>query len=172
MRVLNLLRKVSLPFSGFEMTHDLHVFADGSCLKGGSGGWAFMAVHGNAILHRQSGGTKNTTNQFMELSAARHSLCWLADFLDDHKEFDHVILFSDSKYVINGVTEWSKTWIENGFKTARGNPVEHTDQWKSLLYHNHPSYEWRWIKGHSGNTFHDQVDQLARSEAMNVQKNR
>lgn len=141
-------------------------YVDGSCLPGKYGGWAWALVRDDKIIAEQSGAQMDTTNQYMELSAAHHALSYMWDHRDD---ITHPVCFvSDSKYVINGIQTWSQTWIHNGFRTSRGKPVEHTELWKSVLYHNHPSIQWTWLKGHSGHFIHDHVDQLAHSQATRL----
>ena len=147
------------------MNEPFYVYTDGSCLKHSYGGWAWSLIHRGIRLHRASGSQMNTTNQCMELTAAHHALCFATDHFTPES---HYIFMSDSKYVINGITEWSQNWIKNGFRTARGSPVEHADLWRSVLFYHKPDFKWQWIKGHSGNAFHDEVDKAARSEAQKL----
>ena len=132
---------------------------DGSCLNNpGPGGWA-------AILQWQdneralSGGVPDTTNNRMELRAAIEGLKALTRPMS-------VELYTDSKYVMNGVTDWMPRWKRNGWQTAAKKPVANQDLWQELDAaigaHN---ISWHWVKGHSGDPLNERCDDLARAAA-------
>ena len=131
------------------------VYTDGSCLKNpnGPGGWAFIVIELDRIWE-VSGGDKSTTNNRMELEAAIQTL----EFLSSRDE--DIIIYTDSKYVINGITIWIHNWIRKDWKK-----VKNVDLWKRLYVLNDKRVEWKWVKGHSGDKYNDRADELAKMEA-------
>lgn len=132
---------------------------DGSCLNNpGPGGWA-------AILQWQdnerelSGGVPDTTNNRMELRAAIEGLKALTRPMS-------VELYTDSKYVMNGVTDWMPRWKRNGWQTAAKKPVANQDLWQELdAAIGAHDINWHWVKGHSGEPLNERCDDLARAAA-------
>lgn len=132
---------------------------DGSCLNNpGPGGWA-------AILQWQdneralSGGVPDTTNNRMELRAAIEGLKALTRPMS-------VELYTDSKYVMNGVTDWMPRWKRNGWQTAAKKPVANQDLWQELdAAIGAHDISWHWVKGHSGDPLNERCDDLARAAA-------
>ena len=102
-----------------------------------------------------SGGEKNTTNNRMELMAAIKAL-------DSVKEMCEIDLYTDSKYVKQGITEWIIKWKVNGFKNSKKKPVVNADLWVQLddLTSKH-KINWFWVKGHAGHEFNERADLLA-----------
>lgn len=131
------------------------IFTDGACRGNpGPGGWGALLIHGDK-KKELNGGEILTTNNRMELLAAIKGLEAL------HKPCN-VILTSDSKYVLQGITEWMKDWKKRGWKTASKAPVKNQDLWQKLDELNQiHSIEWQWVKGHSGHAENERVDQLA-----------
>ena len=127
------------------------VYTDGSCLKNpnGPGGWAFIVIELDRIWE-VSGGDKSTTNNRMELEAAIQTL----EFLSSRDE--DIIIYTDSKYVINGITMWIHNWIRKDWKK-----VKNVDLWKRLYILNDKRVEWKWVKGHSGHQGNEMADHLA-----------
>ena len=132
------------------------IYTDGACSGNpGPGGWGALLIHGKTEKEI-SGGEANTTNNRMELMAAIRALKIL-------KEPCNVTLYSDSKYVIQGITEWVEGWEKRGWKTADKKPVKNVDLWQALVAACEPhDIQWQWVKGHSGHAFNDRVDELAR----------
>lgn len=135
---------------------------DGSCLNNpGPGGWA-------AILQWQdnerelSGAVPDTTNNRMELQAAIEGLKALTRPVT-------VELYTDSKYVMNGVTDWMPRWKKNGWQTAAKKPVANKDLWQELdaAIGGH-TINWHWVKGHSGEALNERCDDLARAAAESL----
>ena len=95
----------------------------------------------------------------MELTAAIKSL---QNISNAHR----VILHTDSKYLINGAKDWLEKWKLNNWKSSSNQKVKNIDLWKQLddLLQSH-NVDWTWIKGHSGNKFNEEVDEMARNEA-------
>ena len=130
------------------------VYTDGSCLKIQWSGWMGFLVLGLDNKWEVSGGNPSTTNNRMELEAVIQTL----EFLSNTTDIIHI--YTDSKYVINGITEWIYNWIRKEWKN-----VKNSDLWKKLYKLNHNKVEWKWVKGHSGNIYNDRVDKLAKIEA-------
>ena len=105
-----------------------------------------------------SGGEKLTTNNRMEITATIKSL----ETIEKNVE---VILYTDSKYVINGITNWIKSWKKNNWVSSNKKAVKNIDLWKDLdsLVQN-KTISWKWVKGHSGNEMNEKVDEIARNE--------
>lgn len=145
------------------MTADLplvQIFTDGAC-KGnpGPGGWGVLLRMGETEKEL-SGGETLTTNNRMELTAAIRGLQAL-------KRPCRVMLTTDSRYVMDGLTKWIHGWRRNGWKTADKKPVKNADLWQELLDAAAPHrVEWKWVKGHAGHDENERVDQLASAQAL------
>ena len=100
-----------------------------------------------------------TTNNRMELLAVIKAL----ESINHHLE---ITIYTDSKYVINGITSWIKKWKTNDWKNSSKTPVKNIDLWKILdISSQKKKIKWEWVKGHSGNTYNDKVDEIARNQA-------
>jgi ribonuclease HI len=133
---------------------------DGAC-KGnpGPGGWGVVIRSGSAEKEL-SGGDPLTTNNRMELTAAIKGLEALTRPCA-------VILSTDSRYVMDGLTKWIAGWQRNGWKTAARQPVKNADLWQELLAAAAPHrIDWRWVKGHAGHPENERADQLASGAAL------
>ena len=132
------------------------IHTDGAC-KGnpGPGGWGALLQTGGGHEKELWGGEANTTNNRMELMAAIMALEAL-------KRPCKVELHTDSKYVMQGITEWMRGWKARGWLTADKKPVKNADLWQRLdaarLRHD---VKWRWVKGHAGHELNERADQLA-----------
>lgn len=137
----------------------VEIFTDGAC-KGnpGPGGWGAllrMGKHEKEI----SGSEANTTNNRMEMMAVIRALNSLTRPCA-------VELYSDSKYVIDGITKWVHGWQKKGWVNASKKPVRNADLWHDLIEAAAPhAINWHWVKGHSGHSENDRVDQLASTAA-------
>jgi len=134
----------------------IELFTDGACSGNpGPGGWGVLIRWGN---HEKTlcGGEKETTNNRMELMAAIQALESLTRGVN-------ATLFTDSKYVKDGITQWIVNWKRNGWKTAAKKPVKNVDLWKRLdgALERH-TVEWQWVKGHAGHVENERADELAR----------
>ena len=136
----------------------VEIFTDGACRGNpGPGGWGVLIrLTGDRATEKSlCGGAKNTTNNKMELQAAIEGLKALKEPCD-------VTLFTDSKYVLQGVTEWLAGWKAKGWKTAAKKPVKNIEYWQALDQQiARHSINWQWVKGHSGHRENDIADQLA-----------
>lgn len=137
------------------MTRTVEIYTDGACRGNpGAGGWGVVLIAGS---HRRTlhGGEAETTNNRMELTAAIEALNAL-------KNKQKVVLYTDSRYVMHGITEWMPNWKRRGWKTAARKPVKNRDLWQVLdeAIKRH-DIEWKWVKGHDGNAGNEEADALA-----------
>jgi len=139
------------------MTKDaVTIHTDGACSGNpGPGGWGAILQAGKTVkeLH---GGAPATTNNRMELQAAIAALSAL-------KRPCTVDLYTDSKYVKDGITQWIHGWKARGWKTAARQPVKNVDLWmlldEAVARH---TVRWHWVKGHAGHPENERADELAR----------
>ncbi len=138
------------------MADSVEIFTDGACSGNpGPGGWGVVMRwrgHEKELL----GGEKETTNNRMELMAAIMGI----EALEPDSPAD---IYTDSKYVKDGITKWIVKWKENGWKTAVKKPVKNEDLWRrldaSLMGHD---VDWHWIEAHTGHPENERADALAR----------
>ena len=136
------------------------IYTDGSCIKNrGPGGYSAVVLRGSD-RRELSAGFAYTTNNRMELMACIAALKSLP-------ASSSVVLYSDSSYVINGITKhWAVGWRSRGWKKYNGDPVENPDLWEQLLdccaMH---KVVFHWVRGHSGITENERCDQLSSSAA-------
>lgn len=133
----------------------VEIYTDGACRGNpGPGGWGVW-LKNDEYEKELFGGEKETTNNRMELMAAIQSLEIL-------NQSCSIKLYSDSKYVLQGITEWMDNWKKRGWKTAANKPVKNEDLWRRLdtVMQRH-DVDWTWVKGHSGNIGNEKADQLA-----------
>ena len=138
----------------------IKIYTDGSCIGNpGNGGWAAILLINEKKI-KIKGYKKNTTNNQMELTAPIKALKKIPIG-------EKIEIYTDSKYVKIGITEWVTKWKKNNWKTSSKKKVKNIDLWKELDNLNEKYHiKWCWIKGHSGNILNDEVDQLAREVAM------
>ncbi|MBL7480955.1 ribonuclease HI [Legionella bononiensis] len=133
----------------------VEIYTDGAC-KGnpGPGGWGVLLRY-QGVERTLHGGEAHTTNNRMELMAAIKGL-------ESLKRPCEVDLYTDSKYVQQGMKEWLASWKKNGWRNSKKEPVKNADLWMSLdqLASTH-KVTWHWVKGHSGHLENDLVDALA-----------
>ena len=137
----------------------IKIYTDGSCLGNpGNGGWAAIIFIGKKKISLK-GSKKNTTNNQMELLAPIKALKKMP--IDEKIE-----IFTDSKYLKLGITEWIFKWKKNGWKTSNKKKVKNLELWKELdnLVDKY-QIKWSWVKAHSGNKNNEEVDLLARNAA-------
>jgi ribonuclease HI len=131
------------------------IYTDGACRGNpGRGGWGCILSYKGKVKELY-GGDKDTTNNRMELMAAIQALEALTKPCT-------VWLYSDSSYVLKGITEWLPNWKKRGWKTAAKQPVKNVDLWQRLdAAIGQHTVEWQWVKGHSGDKGNDRADALA-----------
>ena len=139
----------------------IKVYTDGSCLENpGNGGWAAIIID-DGKKTQIKGSKKNTTNNQMELMAPIEALKKIP-------KDSEVQIFTDSKYVKSGITEWIHNWKKNGWKTANKQKVKNKELWEELdLLANQFEIVWNWVKAHSTDELNNEVDLIAR-EAANL----
>ncbi len=137
----------------------IKIYTDGSCMSNpGNGGWAAI-INTNGKIKKISGNEKNTTNNRMELMAPINAL-------KNINSKDPIEIFTDSKYVKNGITEWINTWVLNNWKTSKKEDVKNKDLWLELHKLNQSlSVKWNWVKAHAGDPLNEEVDMLAKKAA-------
>ena len=137
------------------MSGEVEIYTDGAC-KGnpGIGGWGVLLMHGGRT-RELSGGEAHTTNNRMELTAVIRALEAL-------KRPCRVKLYTDSKYVQQGIGVWIHDWKKRGWKTAAKQPVKNADLWRQLDELAQPhEIEWIWVRGHDGHDGNERADELA-----------
>jgi ribonuclease HI len=137
------------------MNNKVSIYTDGAC-KGnpGPGGWGvFFKYNGHEKV--LFGGERATTNNRMELMAAIQAL-------ENLHSCCHIQLYTDSKYVLQGITEWMNNWKKRGWKTSANQAVKNEDLWRRLdtAIQRH-KVEWIWVKGHAGDPGNERADELA-----------
>ena len=139
----------------------IKIYTDGSCLENpGNGGWAAIIIDDEKKMQIK-GSKKNTTNNQMELLAPIQALKKVP-------KGSKIEIFTDSKYVKLGITEWIHSWKKNGWKTANKQPVKNKELWTELdLLTNEFEIKWSCVKAHSTDQLNNEVDLIAR-EAANL----
>lgn len=139
---------------------EVEIFTDGACSGNpGPGGWGVILRYKDNEKEL-SGGAAETTNNRMELTAVIEALKAL-------RRECAVIIYTDSRYVMDGVQEWLPNWKRNNWRTSnKKSPVKNMDLWQQLdsLLTQHKT-SWRWVKGHNGHPENERVDKLARDFA-------
>jgi len=137
-------------------TNNVIIYTDGACSGNpGKGGWGAILFYKGAEKEIY-GGDKDTTNNRMELTA-------IIKALETLKKQCKIEIYTDSKYVKDGITGWIFNWKKNNWKTANKKPVKNQELWQKLdeLVQKY-DIEWNWVKGHSGDINNDRADALAR----------
>jgi ribonuclease HI len=141
------------------------VFTDGAA-KGnpGPGGWGVIVVTPDQRVTELGGGSPHTTNNRMELSGA------IAALQHVERQAGPVAIYSDSTYVIQGITQWVWGWRKRGWKTAQGGDVLNRDLWEGLSSlvgtRARGEVDWRWVRGHVGTPGNERADQISVAFAL------
>ena len=134
----------------------IKIYTDGACSGNpGPGGWGAVIFDESEKQLNISGKVKDTTNNRMELTAPIMAL-------EKIKTDSEVVIFTDSTYVKNGITDWIKKWEKNNWKNANKKPVKNKDLWiklNNLCQKN--KIVWKWVKGHTNNKYNNIADELA-----------
>ncbi|MCD4784522.1 MAG: ribonuclease HI [Candidatus Eremiobacteraeota bacterium] len=135
----------------------IEIYTDGACQGNpGPGGWGALIIRDDK--YREIGGySENTTNNIMEMMAAINALKFTEKFVEP------ITIYTDSKYVKNGITTWIHNWKRKGWRRSNGGEVKNLKLWKALDYYNSPRVTWKWVKGHSDNVYNNHVDRIARA---------
>ncbi len=134
------------------------IFTDGSSRGNpGPGGWGAIIANESDVIEL-GGGEKHTTNNRMELTACIKAL----EEIKKEKFQDEIQIFSDSSYVVKGITEWIFNWQRKGWKTANKKPVENKDLWESLFEVTKDlNIKWKLVPGHAGVHANERCDEIA-----------
>ena len=137
----------------------IKIYTDGSCLTNpGNGGWAAIIIK-EGENKEISGSEKDTTNNRMELLAPINALKTM-------NQNEQIEIYTDSKYVKLGITEWINKWVVNNWKTSKKEDVKNKDLWIELYNLNKSlDVKWNWVKAHAGNKINEKVDLLAKKAA-------
>ncbi len=136
----------------------LIIYTDGACSGNpGPGGWGAMLTH-KGRTKEIYGGEADTTNNRMEMMAA------IEAFRSVKSSYvGTIIIYTDSKYLMDGMTKWLEGWKARGWKKSDKKPVLNEDLWKQLdMLAQKLDIDWRWVKGHSGDPGNERADELAR----------
>ena len=139
-----------------------NIYTDGSCIGNpGPGGWSFIIKYGSGITEEFSGSENKTTNNRMELTAAIEAIKYF-------KKKMIINIYTDSKYLKDGITIWIKKWKLNNWKTSNKKNVKNSDLWKLLdeKIKDH-QIDWIWVKGHDKNILNEKADLLAKKAIKN-----
>ena len=135
----------------------IKIYTDGACTGNpGPGGWGaiIMGIEGKVEIH---GGDRDTTNNRMEMTAVIEALKNINQQSDCH-----LTVFTDSTYVLKGMTEWIAGWKKNNWISSTKKPVKNKDLWLILdLLVSKYDIDWVWVKGHSGHPENERADSLA-----------
>jgi ribonuclease HI len=135
---------------------NVEIFSDGACSGNpGPGGWGTI-LRFKTVEKELSGYEPETTNNRMELTAVVEGLRAL-------KQSCRVTIYTDSRYLKDGITSWIKKWKRNGWMTSQKEPVKNKDLWVAMdeAAQRH-EIDWQWVKGHAGHPENERCDQLAR----------
>lgn len=137
------------------MKKHVQIYTDGACSGNpGPGGWGAILVHGDTEKEI-AGGEAATTNNRMEMTAAIRAL-------DTLKTSCRIDIYTDSQYVMKGLTEWLPGWKKRGWKTADKKPVKNADLWQELeAAAARHDIKWHWVRGHDGHVMNERADELA-----------
>lgn len=152
----------------------IRIYTDGACSDNpGPGGWAAVFTK-EEELSELSGYEVNTTNNRMELMAVVKSLRQL---IKEHVKENEYELYSDSAYVVNTINNnWIEKWALNGWRTTRGEDIKNKDLWLKYLKFigkiksKNIKLKVLKVKAHSGDTFNEYVDRLAKDEVIKAKK--
>lgn len=146
-----------------KIENKVEIYADGACSQdagNGIGGWGALIIEYQSLVilgveREIYGGDSSTTNNKMEMTACIKAL-------ESLSERSIVTLYTDSKYIVNGITMWIRGWKKSGWITQNGEPVKNRELWEILddLCKKH-RVNWKWVRGHSGNRGNEIADGLA-----------
>lgn len=152
-----------LPKEGLE-EGNIFLFTDGACRGNpGPGAWGAMAQdHQGDIVFEASHFNEYTTNNIMELTAVVAALEHLSEDLESPDQYK-IHVYSDSKYVVDGMNSWVAGWKKRGWKKADKKPPENVEIWQALdaVKDHFFSVNFNWVKGHAGHPQNERVDELA-----------
>jgi ribonuclease HI len=154
---------VLLSSASFSMNQPIatidRIYTDGACSGNpGPGGWGTVVYFADGGVQELGGGDRGrTTNNRMEMQATIAGL----EYYQASGQKEGVVLYTDSQYVINGITKWISGWKKKGWKSSTGKAVLNQDLWEELDALNSRKIEWRYVRGHSGDEGNERCDRIA-----------
>ena len=134
----------------------LHIYTDGGCIGNpGRGAWAFALydTQTRAVMHQQSGYSAHTTNNQMELMAVISALEYCRDAVMPPQP---LAIYTDSQYVMKGITEWIKVWIAHNWRKKDRKPLKNIELWQNLhRLSQRDGLVWHWVRGHAGHPMNE-----------------
>lgn len=148
-----------------NQSNSILIFTDGACTGNpGPGGWGSIMALPDGTIRELGGDHPQTTNNRMEMAAAIHALAKI-----ENTDAKSIVLYTDSTYLIRGITQWVWGWRSRGWKTAEGKDVANRELWEELSRHvarlKPITIEWKYIRGHAGFPGNERCDQIAVSFA-------
>ncbi len=138
------------------------IYTDGACTGNpGPGGWGTVLYFQDGSVYELGGSEAQTTNNRMEMQAAIAAL----ELFQESGQTEPISLYSDSQYLIKGLTQWIKGWKKKGWKTSTGKAVLNQDLWEILDRLNHSLIHWQHVRGHQGVAGNERCDAIARAFA-------
>jgi len=147
------------------------IYTDGGYFeKQDIGGWGFVIFKNGQEFIQNSGSQKQTSSLEMELIAAKKALETLQEFAQEIETYS-VTLYTDSRILIEGLTEKYTTWCNNQWRVKSGKTVVYKEHWQHLSNLSlQQQVELCWVKGHNGNHGNTLADSLARQAVLNKQR--
>lgn len=138
------------------------IYCDGACSGNpGPGGWGSIVCTPDLEVTELGGHLSATTNNQMELLAATEALRALSSYSGN------ITVYTDSVYVIRGITQWIFGWMKRDWKTAEGGDVSNREYWKALyevvsaLKKSKSTVTWKYTRGHMGTPGNERCDEIA-----------
>ena len=146
--------------------HKVEIYTDGSCSGNGTknspGGWGFVALYDGKVAREHNGGEPSTTNNRMEMLGVLNA-CY---YYDNNLNIEpaECTIYTDSAYIHSCLTQnWWKNWVRNGWINSKKEPVKNKDLWLKIIpFFQRLDIKFKKVKGHSGNTWNERADELAR----------
>ena len=144
---------------------EIHIYTDGACSGNpGPGGWAALIILPGEKEKELWGYEAGTTNNRMEMTAPLEALAWLHD---NNMASLPITIYTDSRYVKDGMESWLAGWKRNNWVKSDKQPVKNIEIWQKLdQLTSNLKIQWQWVKGHSGNIGNERVDTLARQAIL------
>ena len=148
---------------------NIRIYTDGGCSGNpGPGAWAYILLEGEGSS-QDSGFVQQTTNNRMELQAVIEALRIVHE-TSVWRSLD-IEVFTDSRYVKNGISDWIHTWVQNGWRTRSKKPVKNQDLWQELMRLATPlKMHWHWLQGHAGDPYNEACDRLVQEAVQQGRK--
>lgn len=145
------------------------IFTDGACSGNpGPGGWGSIISFADGSVREIGGGDPSTTNNRMEMTATIRALA----LLETPVNTDKITIYTDSTYVIKGITQWVHGWRARGWKTAEGNDVANKDLWEEIMRQvmriKPAVLDWKYVRGHAGFDGNERCDEIAVAFSKNL----